>query len=93
MAELDVTAKMCEDLYNIMIKKFFAEDYDGADEMASSLLLKADLPLIYRIWCHMILGSAGAGAVCLPFPLISSPFAASSSNTYRPMPTSRTPTS
>ncbi|KAF7188768.1 hypothetical protein HII31_09691 [Pseudocercospora fuligena] len=62
MAELDVTSKMYEDLYNVMINKFFAEDYDGADKMASSLLLKADLPLIYRVWCYMILGTAGAGA-------------------------------
>ncbi|KXT09573.1 hypothetical protein AC579_716 [Pseudocercospora musae] len=53
---------MYENLYNTMINKFFAENYDGADKMASSLRLKADLPLIYRVWCHVILGSAGAGA-------------------------------
>lgn len=63
MADLDQKARMYEGLYNAMMEHYFADDFEACDRMANSLLSKAELPVIIRARCYMMLGTAGSDPV------------------------------
>ena len=63
MADPDQKARLYESLYNAMMERYFADDLDTCDRLANSLLSKAELPVIIRARCYMVLGTAGSDPV------------------------------
>ncbi|KAF2173461.1 hypothetical protein M409DRAFT_48435 [Zasmidium cellare ATCC 36951] len=58
--EISETAKLYAALFKQVREKFDAEEFDECDRLALWLLTKADLPVIIRTRCHMMLASAYA---------------------------------
>lgn len=54
--EISESAKLYAALFKQVREKFDAEEFDECDRLALTLLTKADLPVIIRARCHMILG-------------------------------------
>jgi hypothetical protein len=46
-------------LYNEMMAYYRANDFEACDRLAGSLLRNADLPVLIRARCYMILSTAG----------------------------------
>ncbi|KJX97624.1 hypothetical protein TI39_contig476g00010 [Zymoseptoria brevis] len=60
--ELSEKARMYEGLYNAMMTRYFDDDFAACDRIAESLLRNADLPVIIRARCYMLLSTAGREA-------------------------------